>query len=58
MIFKPMPLEEAKELYEKTKAEPPSALASIALDDIWFFTEGLTKDYGRKGYGRKDNDRN
>ena len=47
MIFKPMPLEEAKELYDKLKVEPPSTLVKIAMEDIWFFTDGLKKNYGR-----------
>ena len=48
MIFKPMPLAEAKEFYEKLKAEPPNTLVSIAMEDIWFFTDGLQKNYGRE----------
>lgn len=47
MIFKPMPLVEVKEFYEKLKAEAPSTIVKIAMDDIWFFTDGLQKDYGR-----------
>ena len=47
MIFKPMPLAEVKELYEKLKAEAPSTIVKIAMEDIWFFTDGLQKDYGR-----------
>lgn len=50
MIFKHMPLEEAKEFYEKLKAESkekPSAILKISMDDIWFFTDGLKRDYGR-----------
>lgn len=47
MIFKPMPLTKAKEFYEKLKAEQPSTIVKIAMDDIWFFTDGLQKDYGR-----------
>ena len=47
MIFKPMTLTEAKEFYEKLKTEAPSAIVKIAMDDIWFFTDGLKKDYGR-----------
>lgn len=49
MIFKHMSLEEAKELYEKLKEEESNTLVKIAMDDIWFFTDGLQKDYG----GRK-----
>lgn len=45
MIFKPMTLEEAKEMYEKLKAEPPSTLVKIAMEEIWFFTDGLKKNY-------------
>ena len=47
-IFKPMSLEEAKEFYEKFKAESkktPCAILKIAMEDIWFFTDGLQKDY-------------
>ena len=47
-IFKPMPLEEAKKFYEMLKAEnkaKPSTLLRIAMNDIWFFTDELTKDY-------------
>lgn len=47
MIFKPMSLAESKEMYEKLKAEPPNALVKIAMEDIWFFTNGLMKDYGK-----------
>ena len=46
MIFKHMSLEEAKEFYKKLKKEAPSALVKIAMDDIWFFTDGLKRDYG------------
>ncbi len=46
MVFKHMSLEEAKSFYEKLKEEAPSALVKIALEDIWFFTNGLTRDYG------------
>lgn len=48
MIFKSMTLAEAKELYEKLKAEPSNTLMAASMDDIWFFTDGLTKDYGAK----------
>ena len=47
-IFKPMSLEEAKEFYEKLKEESKktsSAILKIAMEDIWFFTDGLQKDY-------------
>lgn len=50
MIFKHMSLEEAKEFYEKLKAESKkasSAILKIAMDDIWFFTDGLKRNYGR-----------
>lgn len=46
MIFKPMTLTEAQELYNKLKATPTNTLVSILTDDIWFFTDGLTRDYG------------
>lgn len=46
MIFKPMTLAEAKEMYEKLKAEPSSTLVKIAMEEIWFFTDGLKKNYG------------
>lgn len=48
MIFKHMPLKEAKEFYEKLKEENkrnPSTILKISMDDIWFFTDGLTRDY-------------
>lgn len=51
MIFKYMSLKEAKEFYEKLKEESksnPSAILKISMEDIWFFTDGLTRDYGRK----------
>ena len=47
-IFNPMPLEEAKEFYEQLKEESkkaPNTILKIAMDDIWFFTDGLQKDY-------------
>lgn len=47
-IFKPMSLEESKEFYEKLKLESKksnSSILKIAMDDIWFFTDGLKKDY-------------
>ena len=47
MIFKPMTLAEANEMYEKLKAEPPSTLVKIAMEEIWFFTDGLKRNYGR-----------
>ena len=51
MIFKHMSLEEAKEFYQRLKeqgeATGPSPVLKIAMDDIWFFTDGLTKPYGR-----------
>ena len=49
MIFNHMSLEEAKEFYGKLKEEAPSAIVKTAMEDIWFFTNGLQKDYG----GRK-----
>lgn len=45
MIFKPMALEEAKEFYNRMKTSP-CAISKIGMEDIWFFTDGLTKDYG------------
>ena len=53
MIFKPMSLEEAKEFYERMREESKRVgkrepLLAIAMDDIWFFTDGLTKPYGRE----------
>lgn len=47
-IFKPMSLEEAKEFYKQLKEESkkaPNAMLKIAMEDIWFFTDGLQKDY-------------
>lgn len=47
-IFKPMSLKEAKEFYNKLKEESkktPSTILKIAMDDIWFFTDGLQKNY-------------
>ena len=47
-LFKSMPLEEAKEFYKMLKVENkvrPNTLWQIAMDDIWFFTDGLTKNY-------------
>jgi hypothetical protein len=47
-IFKSMSLEEAKEFYEKLKEESkkmPNTILKIAMEDIWFFTDGLQKDY-------------
>lgn len=49
MIFKHMSLEEAKELYEKLREESKntsSTILKIAMDDIWFFTDGLKRNYG------------
>lgn len=51
MLLKPMPLEEAKEFYERLKEESKrskDSILGILMDDIWFFTEGLQKDYGGK----------
>jgi hypothetical protein len=48
MIFAHMPLKEAKEFYEKLKEESkkaPCTILKIAMDDIWFFTDGLQRDY-------------
>ena len=47
-IFKSMSLEEAKEFYDKLKEESrktPNTILKIAMDDIWFFTDGLQKNY-------------
>jgi hypothetical protein len=41
-----MSLADAKEFYEKLKAEAPSTIVKIAMEDIWFFTDGLQKNYG------------
>ena len=35
-----------KEFYEKLKVEAPNTLVKIAMEDIWFFTDGLKRDYG------------
>lgn len=61
MMFKPMSIKEAKEFYEKLKAEGKrigkyEPILDIAMDDIWFFTDGLTKDYGGNGNGKEDTD--
>ena len=53
-IFKPMTLTEAQEFYEKLKTEPPSTIVKIAMDDIWFFTDGLTRDYGGNINGKRN----
>lgn len=50
MIFKHMSLKEAKEFYEKLKEESkknPCTILKISMDDIWFFTDGLKRDYRR-----------
>lgn len=47
MIFKPMTLEEATAFYEQLTASPINTLVGIAMEDIWYFTNGLTRDYGR-----------
>lgn len=50
MIFKRMSLEQAKEFYRELKEvckSSENSLMKIAMDDIWFFTDGLTKDYRR-----------
>jgi hypothetical protein len=55
-IFKPMSLEEAKEFYNKLKEESNRlkeegkqprdyTILKIAMDDVWFFTDGLQRDY-------------
>jgi hypothetical protein len=46
-----MSLKEAKELYEQLKEEGennPSTILKIAMEDIWFFTDGLQKEYGKE----------
>lgn len=51
MIFKYMTLKEAKEFYEQLKEENkenPSTILKITMEDIWFFTDGLQKDYGKE----------
>lgn len=50
MMFKPMSLEDAKEFYDQIKNEFPkgNTLAKQSLSDIYFFTNGLTTDYGKK----------
>ena len=56
MLFKSMPLDEAKEFYKKLNEECDKlkkegkqpcdyTLLRIAMDDIYFFTNGLQKDY-------------
>ena len=40
-----MPLLEAIELYDRLKNENSTPLIKMMMDDIWFFTDGLTKDY-------------
>lgn len=49
MIFQHMSLKEAKEFYGKLQQEAQSAIVKITMDDIYFFTDGLKRDYG----GRK-----
>lgn len=47
-IFQPMPLNQAKELYQNLCDElkkTNSRIIRIAIDDILFFTNGLTEDY-------------
>lgn len=44
-LFKPMPLEEAKKFYEELRQVKNSHIVAIAMDDIYFFTNGFTKDY-------------
>ena len=44
-LFKPMSVEEAKKFYEELKQVKNSHITAIAMDDIYFFTNGLTKDY-------------
>ena len=47
-IFQPMFLDEAKKMYEDIKKDSKGKkdpIYKILLNDIWFFTNGLTKDY-------------
>lgn len=45
-LFKSMSLTEAAQLYEDIKNSDCSFnVKNILLQDIWFFTEGLTKAY-------------
>lgn len=47
-LFKPMTKEEAIKLYNEIKEAykgQKSSFASICLEDIYFFTDELTKDY-------------
>ena len=44
-LFKTMPLEEAKKFYEELKQVKQSRIIAIAMSDIYFFTNGLTRDY-------------
>lgn len=46
MIFKAMKLEEAKKLYNNLKKQKCTTLTHIAMEDLYFFTDGLTQDYG------------
>lgn len=45
MLFEPMTLKEAREFYEKLKNK--AGICKISRDDIYFFTNGLTTDYGK-----------
>lgn len=47
-IFKPMSIEQAKELYQNLCDESKktnSRIIRIAIDDIFFLTHDLTEDY-------------
>ena len=47
-IFNHMSLKETKEFYNQLKEaskEAPCAILVIAMNDIWFFTDGLQRDY-------------
>ena len=44
-LFKPMSLEEAKKFYEELRQVKNSHIVTIAMDDIYFFADGLTKNY-------------
>ena len=47
MLFKPMKLKEAREFYEKLGKSKTDWLCRTGRDDIYFFTNGLTTDYGK-----------
>lgn len=47
MLFKPMTLKESREFYEKLGENKTDWLCKTGRDDIYFFTNGLTTDYGK-----------